>query len=101
MVYDVASNRSVPFSAGLLVSLFRWGDFAVLARRNQVDFFISSKVPAHVFILQARFEQNVFVNAKTIVFTRMTTAGNVNLNRSVAVSPAGGVLTTLPILTDF
>jgi hypothetical protein len=99
-VYDVATSRSVPFSAGLLVPPFRWGDFAVLARGNQVDFFISSKAPAHVFILRVRFEQNAFISAKAVVFSRLTTAGNVNLNRGVAVSPAGVVLTTLPILTE-
>jgi len=32
LVYDVATSRSVPFSAGLLVPPFRWGDFAVLTR---------------------------------------------------------------------
>lgn len=99
-VYDVATSRSLEYSGGLIVPPFQWGDFAVLARGNRVDFFISGKAPAHTFLARVRVENAVIVSAKALVFSQLTTAGNVNLTRGVAVSPAGIVLTTVPVLTE-
>ena len=99
-IYDIATSRSVANSGGLIVPPFQWGDFAVRVDERRTDFFISGRAPAHVFMLRVRFEQGVLVSAKTLVFSRLTTAGNVNLNRGVAVSPFGSVLTTLPVLTE-
>jgi hypothetical protein len=98
-VWDVQSSRVASGAAGLIVpTSMTFGDFAIWAKGDRLDFFVAGTSVAHPFVMRIRFVQGRFRHARVLVMSRVTTAGDVFLPPGVAVSREGTVLTTLPVL---
>jgi hypothetical protein len=98
-VWDVQTSRVRAGAAGLIVPTnMTFGDFAIRAQGARLDFLVTGISVGFPFVMRVRFVDGRFRNAKVLLMSSSTSAGNVNLPRGIAVSRQGAVTTSLPVL---